>query len=144
MTQKFVVENRLAELADYIATGESGMQTFDQHIVKLYLQKVISGTEALRQATNPVRGFHGHERHFDSRREVVPGSRAGLSPPVTHHPQIGWRASIHTHIKNMHTKPDEWRSAMSSRPSSRKCLATGADSEVVSFHLILRVRQVSS
>jgi twitching motility protein PilT len=51
--QKFILENRLNELNEYIATGESGMQTFDQHLLRLYNEKVISGTEALRQATNP-------------------------------------------------------------------------------------------
>jgi twitching motility protein PilT len=53
VTQKFVLENRLSELSDYIKTGEAGMQTFDQHLLKLYQDKVISGTEALHQATNP-------------------------------------------------------------------------------------------
>jgi twitching motility protein PilT len=65
VTQKFILENRLAELNDYIATGESGMQTFDQHLLKMYRENVISGTEALRQATNPgalamgLRGISG-------------------------------------------------------------------------------------
>jgi twitching motility protein PilT len=53
VTQKFILENRLSELNDYVATGESGMQTFDQHLLRLYKENVISGTEALRQATNP-------------------------------------------------------------------------------------------
>src|SRR5439155_13991015 len=33
VTQKFILENRLAELTDYLATGESGMQSFDQHLL---------------------------------------------------------------------------------------------------------------
>ncbi|HZZ27845.1 MAG TPA: PilT/PilU family type 4a pilus ATPase [Pirellulales bacterium] len=53
VAQKLIFENRLAELGDYIATGESGMQTFDQHLAKMYRENAISGTEALRQATNP-------------------------------------------------------------------------------------------
>jgi twitching motility protein PilT len=65
VTQKFILENRLSELNDYIATGESGMQTFDQHLLKMYRENMISGTEALRQATNPgalsmgMRGISG-------------------------------------------------------------------------------------
>ena len=65
VTQKLILENRLVELSDYIATGESGMQTFDQHLIKLYRENLISGTEALRQATNPgqlsmaLRGISG-------------------------------------------------------------------------------------
>jgi Tfp pilus assembly ATPase PilU len=40
------------------------MQRFDQHLLELYSQKVISGTEAMRLATNPeaialgMRGIH--------------------------------------------------------------------------------------
>jgi twitching motility protein PilT len=53
VTEKFILENRLSELSGYIETGESGMQSFDQHLVKLYREEIISGTEALRWATNP-------------------------------------------------------------------------------------------
>jgi twitching motility protein PilT len=53
VTQKFILENRLSDLSDYIATGESGMQSFDQHLVKLFRENVISGTEAMHHATNP-------------------------------------------------------------------------------------------
>lgn len=53
VSQKLILENRLVELHDFIATGDAGMQTFDQHLVKLYKENLISGTEALRQATNP-------------------------------------------------------------------------------------------
>ena len=64
VTSKYIMENRLGDLSDYIATRESGMQRFDQHLLDLYHQKVISGTEALRLATNPeavamgMRGIH--------------------------------------------------------------------------------------
>jgi Tfp pilus assembly ATPase PilU len=40
------------------------MQRFDQHLLELYNQKVISGTEAMRLASNPeaialgMRGIH--------------------------------------------------------------------------------------
>ncbi|UCD27817.1 MAG: PilT/PilU family type 4a pilus ATPase [Planctomycetota bacterium] len=53
VTEKFILENKLSELHDYIETGEAGMQTFDQHLVEMYREEVISGTEALRWATNP-------------------------------------------------------------------------------------------
>ncbi|MGP0064011.1 MAG: type IV pilus twitching motility protein PilT [Isosphaeraceae bacterium] len=64
VTSKYILENRLGELSDYIATRELGMQRFDQHLIDLYNQKVISGTEAMRLATNPeavalgLRGIH--------------------------------------------------------------------------------------
>ena len=53
VTEKFILENRLAELGDYIANGEAGMQTFDQHLLALYREQAISGTEALRWASSP-------------------------------------------------------------------------------------------
>ena len=51
--QKCIVESRLTELADFIERGESGNQSFDQHILKMYQENMISGTEALRWATRP-------------------------------------------------------------------------------------------
>lgn len=53
VTKKFIMENKLSELIGYIETGQSGMQTFDQHILEIYNKKLISGTEALRWASNP-------------------------------------------------------------------------------------------
>jgi twitching motility protein PilT len=53
VTSKFIMENKIGDLSDYIATRDSGMQRFDQHLLDLYHQKVISGTEAMRLATNP-------------------------------------------------------------------------------------------
>jgi len=53
VTEKLIVENRLPELQAHIETCESGMQTFDQHLLKMYQAELISGTEALRWATNP-------------------------------------------------------------------------------------------
>lgn len=53
VTAKFVMENRLEELAAYVQTGEAGMQSFDQHLLAMYQAEQISGTEALRWATSP-------------------------------------------------------------------------------------------
>lgn len=53
VTAKFIMEGRLNELAAYVQTGEAGMQSFDQHLVTMYRAEQISGTEALRWATNP-------------------------------------------------------------------------------------------
>jgi twitching motility protein PilT len=52
VTSKFIQENRLGELSDYVSSREGGMQRFDQHLLDLYHQKIISGTEAMRLATN--------------------------------------------------------------------------------------------
>jgi twitching motility protein PilT len=53
VTAKFILEGKLSELSDYISSRENGMQRFDQHLVDLYHEKVISGTEAMRMATSP-------------------------------------------------------------------------------------------
>ncbi len=52
VAEKFILENRIVDLADYIARGEAGMQSFDQHLLDLYNQKKITGTQALRWSTN--------------------------------------------------------------------------------------------
>jgi twitching motility protein PilT len=53
VTSKFITDNRLGELNDYMSGREGGMQRFDQHLLDMYHQKAVSGTEALRLASNP-------------------------------------------------------------------------------------------
>ena len=53
VTSKLIQDNKLGDLSDYIASREGGMQRFDQHLLDLYNKKVISGTEAMKHATNP-------------------------------------------------------------------------------------------
>ncbi len=53
VTSKYIMENRISSLADYIATGQRGMQTFDTHLVELHQNGIVSGTQALSAATNP-------------------------------------------------------------------------------------------
>jgi twitching motility protein PilT len=50
---KYIQENRIREIADYMATGQRGMQTFDKHLLDMYHQGLLSGTQALAVATNP-------------------------------------------------------------------------------------------
>ena len=83
VAEKFILENRLLELADYVETGEAGMQSFDQHILKLCQEGVISGTEAMRCSSRPealamaMRGI----RTTDIRggAETVPESTSGTN-----------------------------------------------------------------
>jgi twitching motility protein PilT len=51
--EKFILENNVAEITDYLETGDLGMQTFDQHLLELYDEGLVRMTEALRWATNP-------------------------------------------------------------------------------------------
>lgn len=65
VSEKFILENRLAELPAYMETGDGGMQTFDQHLAKLHHDGIIRTSEALRHASNPeglamrLRGIQG-------------------------------------------------------------------------------------
>jgi twitching motility protein PilT len=51
--RKAILEGRVASLPQAIANRDSDMQLFDQHLADLYHRGEISGTEALRHATNP-------------------------------------------------------------------------------------------
>lgn len=53
VTEKCILETRVHDLHAYMETGEAGMQTFDQHLRRMYDDDLISGTEALRWASNP-------------------------------------------------------------------------------------------
>ena len=53
VTQKLISENKVSELREYIERGESGMQSFDQHLLQMHRAELISGTEAIRWATKP-------------------------------------------------------------------------------------------
>lgn len=65
VTAKYIENDKLNELASYIQTGESGMQSFDQHLLSMYQEQKISGTEAMRWATSPetlAMGMRGIKR----------------------------------------------------------------------------------
>jgi twitching motility protein PilT len=53
VTEKYVLEGKLAQLSEYIEGGESGMQSFDQHLLQMYNERLIAGREALKQANRP-------------------------------------------------------------------------------------------
>jgi twitching motility protein PilT len=53
VVSKYILEDRIADIADYVATGQRGMQTFDMHLLKLYQEGILGGPEALDVATNP-------------------------------------------------------------------------------------------
>jgi twitching motility protein PilT len=49
---KYILEGRALELSDYVRTAGSGQQLFDQHLLDLYRQQLITHDEALRNASN--------------------------------------------------------------------------------------------
>jgi twitching motility protein PilT len=53
VVRKILADGEPKALPKAIANGDAGMQLFDQHLAKLWKAEIISGTEALRLATNP-------------------------------------------------------------------------------------------
>ncbi|MCI0632192.1 MAG: hypothetical protein L0Y44_16235 [Phycisphaerales bacterium] len=53
VVRKIIAQEDPSVLPKAIASQESGMQMFDQHLAKLWKAELISGTEALRLASNP-------------------------------------------------------------------------------------------
>jgi twitching motility protein PilT len=53
VVRRFILEDRPGEIPDYIATGQRGMQTFDKHLIDLYHEGALSGTQVLAAASNP-------------------------------------------------------------------------------------------
>ena len=52
-TTRCILENRWTDLNSYLGSRQGGMQQFEQHLLELYQAGVISGTEAMKLATNP-------------------------------------------------------------------------------------------
>jgi twitching motility protein PilT len=52
VTAKYILDDKIAGLADYMATGGNKMQTFDMHAVELFRQGILTEAEALRVASN--------------------------------------------------------------------------------------------
>jgi twitching motility protein PilT len=50
---KYILEGKALDLHDYIRTAGSGQQTFDQDLLAMHRQELITVAEALRNATNP-------------------------------------------------------------------------------------------
>jgi twitching motility protein PilT len=53
MTARAIQEHNFKDLGFFIEGRQSGMQSFDQHLLELHHAGTISGTEAMRLATNP-------------------------------------------------------------------------------------------
>jgi twitching motility protein PilT len=53
VTEKYIMEGRINELSEYVDSGESGMRSFDQDLLQMYNERLISGTEAMRHANRP-------------------------------------------------------------------------------------------
>ena len=63
VTAKYIMENKIGELSDYIATRDGGMQRFDQHLLDLYHQKVDLRYRGDAVGHQPRGGGNGHARN---------------------------------------------------------------------------------
>jgi twitching motility protein PilT len=53
VTERYILEGKIDQLTEYVEGGQSGMQSFDQHLLQLYSDRLIASTEALRNANRP-------------------------------------------------------------------------------------------
>ena len=80
---KYILEGRALELGDYIKSAGNGQQNFDQDLLALHRQELISTAEALQNATNrealtmALRGIKSSK----SVSEAGGGGGGGHAPP---------------------------------------------------------------
>jgi twitching motility protein PilT len=88
---KYILEGRALELGDYMRSAGDGQQTFDQDLLRMFRQELITTTEALHNATNPeqlqmaLRGIGGagavtEAGHREGQQERPPRERSSARP----------------------------------------------------------------
>ena len=83
---KYILDGKALDLHDYIRTAGGGQQTFDQHLLQMHRDELISVHEALRHATNPealsmaLRGISSSKSPHEPARHSG-GSKGPPQPP---------------------------------------------------------------
>jgi twitching motility protein PilT len=78
VTAKSIHEHRLKDLSYLMEGRQGGMQSLDQHLIELHQSGVISGTEAMKLASNPEAVGAGlRSMRQASSGQDRPGSSAG-------------------------------------------------------------------
>jgi twitching motility protein PilT len=83
---KYILEGRALELGDYIRSAGGGQQTFDQDLLALHHQQLISHDEALKNATNrealsmALRGISSSKSITEPGRGAGGGAKAPTPP----------------------------------------------------------------
>jgi twitching motility protein PilT len=84
---KYILEGRALELGDYIKNAGNGQQNFDQDLLALYRQELISHAEAMKNATNrealtmALRGITSSKSvNEPGQGSGVGGARPGVRP----------------------------------------------------------------
>jgi twitching motility protein PilT len=78
--QKYILEGRALELGDYLKSAGNGQQTFDQHLLQMFHQELITHSEAIQNATNRE-SLEMSVRGIGSAKAAADGS-AGRPKPV--------------------------------------------------------------
>ena len=82
---KHILEGRALDLPDYMRTAGNGQQTFDQDLLSLYRQELISHAEALGHATNRD-ALTMALRGISSSKSITEPGHHGTGPPKPAHP----------------------------------------------------------
>ena len=84
VTSKHILDGKALDLPDYMRTGGSGMQTFDQDLLRLFRQELITVTEALHHATNREQLTMALRGISSSQSITEPGHRGSAAPAAPH------------------------------------------------------------
>jgi twitching motility protein PilT len=91
VTTKYILEGRALELGDYIPKAGAGQQNFDQDLLAMYRQELITLPEALRNASNreslamALRGISSSKSVTEPGGAHRPGVHAKPPPPLNLH-----------------------------------------------------------
>ena len=77
---KYIMEGRALELHDYMRTAGKGQHTFDQDLLALHRQELISHQEALLHATNPE-SLNMALRGISSSKSITEPGKSNFQPP---------------------------------------------------------------
>jgi Tfp pilus assembly ATPase PilU len=75
---KYILEGRALELPDYMKQGGNGQHTFDQSLLAMHKQELISIPEAMKHASNPeslgmaLRGIGSNKPPAEQRQAPAP------------------------------------------------------------------------
>jgi twitching motility protein PilT len=84
---KFILEGRALELHDYIRSAGRGQHTFDQELLTMHRQELVTSHEALLHATNPealqmaLRGIGASKAPTEEKPKVAP-PKPPPRPPI--------------------------------------------------------------
>jgi twitching motility protein PilT len=86
---KFILEGRALELHDYIRSAGRGQHTFDQELLTMHRQELITSHEALLHATNPealqmaLRGIGAAKAPTEDKPQKAGPPKPPPKPPVS-------------------------------------------------------------